>query len=87
MVIIQIPGRLSKTISHLFTQAITEHRKIFEKIIRKDRKLFTCDMVEKEDGDLAPLALSLAETEATESLSPRSDMVSDSLSISMLSSG
>ena len=49
--------------------------------------MFTCDMVEKEDGDLAPLALSLAETEATESLSPRSDMVSDSLSISMLSSG
>ena len=44
-------------------------------------------MVEKEDGALAPLALSLAETEATESLSPRSDMVSDSLSISMLSSG
>ena len=43
--------------------------------------------MEKEEGDLAPLVLSLAETETTLSLSPRSDMVSDSLSISMLSSG
>ena len=47
----------------------------------------TCDIVEKEEGDLAPLVLNLADTEATESLSPRSDMVSDSRSISMLSSG
>lgn len=44
-------------------------------------------MVEKEDGDLAPLPVSLADTEATESLSPRSDIVSDRRSISMLSSG
>ena len=49
--------------------------------------ILTCDIVEKEEGDLAPLLLSLADTEATLSLSPRSDMVSDSLSISMLSSG
>ena len=49
--------------------------------------LLTCDIVEKEEGDLAPLPLSLADTEATESLSPRSDIVSDRRSISMLSSG
>ena len=49
--------------------------------------MLTCDIVEKEDGDLAPLVLILADTETTESLSPRSDMVSDSRSISMLSSG
>ena len=47
----------------------------------------TWDIVEKEEGDLAPRVLCLADTDTTESLSPRSDMVSDSRSISMLSSG